>query len=71
MANAGYGTGIYANRTWLTSRINTSSLTGYKIWLAQYAAKPTYSATRYDMWQYTSKGSVTGISGRVDLDICY
>jgi GH25 family lysozyme M1 (1,4-beta-N-acetylmuramidase)/uncharacterized protein YjdB len=71
MANAGYGTGIYANKTWLTSRINTSSLTGYKIWLAQYAANPTYSATRYDMWQYTSRGSVTGISGRVDMNICY
>ena len=71
MANAGYGTGVYANKTWLTSRINTASLTGYKIWLAQYAANPTYSATRYDMWQYTSKGSVTGITGKVDLNICY
>ena len=71
MANAGYGTGVYANKTWLTSRINTASLTGYKIWLAQYAANPTYSATRYDMWQYTSKGAVTGITGKVDLNICY
>ena len=71
MANAGYGTGVYSNKTWLTSRINTSSLTGYKIWLAQYAANPTYSATRYDMWQYTSKGAVTGITGNVDLNICY
>ena len=43
----------------------------YKIWLAQYAATPTYTATRYDMWQYSSKGSVAGISGNVDMNIRY
>ena len=69
--NAGYKAGVYANRTWFTSHINTSSLTNYRIWLAQYAASVTYNATRYDMWQYTSKGKVTGISGNVDMNICY
>ena len=69
--NAGYKAGVYANRTWFTSQINTSSLTSYRIWLAQYAASVTYNATRYDMWQYTSKGKVTGISGNVDMNICY
>ena len=69
--NAGYTAGIYANKTWLNSYIDTTSLTGYKIWLAQYAATPTYSRTRYDMWQYSSKGSVAGISGRVDMNISY
>lgn len=71
MANSGFSTGIYANKTWLTSKINTGSLTGYKIWLAQYAATPSYSATRYDMWQYSSKGKVSGISGNVDMNISY
>jgi GH25 family lysozyme M1 (1,4-beta-N-acetylmuramidase) len=51
--------------------MNASQLTGYKIWLAQYAATPTYTATRYDYWQYTSKGSVAGIKGNVDLNIKY
>ncbi|MCM1086709.1 MAG: Ig-like domain-containing protein [Muribaculaceae bacterium] len=69
--NSGYAAGIYANKTWLTSRINTGSLTGYKIWLAQYAATPSYTATRYDMWQYSSKGKVGGISGNVDMNISY
>ena len=69
--NAGYKAGVYANKTWFNEKINTGSLTNYKIWLAQYAASPTYSATRYDMWQYTSKGRVSGISGNVDLNICY
>ncbi len=69
--SAGYRAGVYANKTWFTSRINASQLTGYKIWLAQYAASVSYTATRYDMWQYTSKGSVPGISGNVDMNILY
>lgn len=69
--NSGYRAGIYANKTWLTEKMHAGSLTGYKIWLAQYAASPTYSATKYDLWQYSSKGSVAGISGGVDMNISY
>ena len=69
--NAGYRAGVYANKTWFTSQINTGALTNYKIWLAQYAASVTYNATRYDMWQYTSKGRIAGISGNVDMNISY
>ena len=71
ISNAGYKAGVYANKTWFTSKINTSQITNYKIWLAQYASAVTYNASRYDMWQYSSKGRVTGISGNVDLNICY
>ncbi|MBQ7657419.1 MAG: Ig-like domain-containing protein [Butyrivibrio sp.] len=69
--NGGYRAGVYSNKTWFTKNINTASLTNYKIWLAQYAANVSYTATRYDMWQYTSKGSVSGISGNVDMNILY
>lgn len=69
--NAGYKAGVYANKTWFTSYINTSQITNYRIWLAQYASAVTYSGSRYDMWQYSSKGRVTGISGYVDMNICY
>ena len=68
--NGGYTAGIYANKTWFTEKINTSQLSAYKIWLAQYAATPTYSG-RYDMWQYSSKGKVSGISGNVDMNLSY
>ena len=71
MASAGYKTGVYANKTWLNSNINATALTSYRIWLAQYAATPTYTRTRYDMWQYSSKGKVSGISGNVDMNISY
>ena len=36
----------------------------------QYASKCSYKGD-YGIWQYSSKGSVDGISGNVDLDYCY
>ena len=44
--NSGISAGVYANKNWFTEKINTSSLTSYKLWLAQYASAPTYTATR-------------------------
>jgi GH25 family lysozyme M1 (1,4-beta-N-acetylmuramidase)/uncharacterized protein YjdB len=70
MANSGYKAGVYANKTWFTSKIDAGALGSYSIWLAQYAAKPTYGG-RYNLWQYSSKGSIPGISGHVDLDLSY
>jgi len=67
----GYTAGIYANKTWFAEKINTADLSGkYKIWLAQYAAEPTYTG-RYDMWQYKATGKISGISGDVDMNLSY
>lgn len=71
ISNSGYTAGVYANKTWFTSKINVSELTAYKIWLAQYNTSVTYTASRYDLWQYSEKGSISGISGSVDLDRSY
>ena len=68
--NSGYTAGVYANKTWLESYINTGELGKYKIWLAQYNTAPTYGG-RYDLWQYSSKGSVAGISGHTDMNLSY
>ncbi len=67
--NAGYTAGIYSNKLWFEGMINTAAFLDYKIWLAQYVDIPTYTATRYDMWQYTCKGSVPGIAGNVDMNV--
>ncbi len=67
---AGYTAGVYSNKTWLEGKLDAASLNNYKIWLAQYAATPTY-AGRYDIWQYKSTGSISGISGNVDMNISY
>ncbi|MBO6111575.1 MAG: glycoside hydrolase family 25 protein [Lachnospiraceae bacterium] len=65
----GYKAGVYANKTWLTNKIDTSKLEDYDIWLAQYRmTAPDYQG-RYSIWQYTSKGTVDGITGYVDMDL--
>lgn len=68
---AGYETGVYASRNWLDGRLDMTQLSDYRIWLAEYADVPTYDAYYYHMWQYTSKGTVDGISTNVDLNLCY
>lgn len=68
--NSGYTAGVYANKSWLTNKIDASQLGRYKIWLAQYASAPSYTG-RYDMWQYKSTGKVSGISGDVDMNLSY
>lgn len=68
--NSGYTAGVYANKTWLGGKMNVGSLGSYRVWLAQYASAPTYSG-RYEMWQYSSTGKISGISGNVDLNISY
>ncbi len=70
VANAGYQPGIYASKSWYETKLNMSAIGNYKIWLAQYAAAPSYKG-RYDMWQYSSKGTISGISGKVDLNLSY
>ena len=68
--NSGYSAGVYASKWWFGAKLNYSDLNGYVIWLAQYASAPSLNG-RYDLWQYSSKGSVGGISGNVDMDISY
>ena len=68
--SAGYQAGIYASKSWFETKLSMGSIGNYRIWLAQYAAAPTYSG-RYDMWQYSSKGTISGINGKVDLNLSY
>lgn len=68
--NAGYRAGIYASTNWYDTKLEYDRLSDYVIWLAQYAAEPTFG-NDYHMWQYTSSGSVPGMNGRVDLNISY
>lgn len=67
---AGYICGVYANKSWLESYIDVSQLEGCDIWLAQWAASPTWSGD-YQVWQYTDSGSLSGLSGSFDMDLCY
>lgn len=68
--NAGYEAGVYASRNWYNHNLYTERLEKYCIWLAEYRSVPLYQGY-YQMWQYTSKGKIDGISGNVDISISY
>ncbi len=68
--NAGYRAGVYGSRNWYNNRLETKRLENYCIWLAEYRSVPIYQGY-YQMWQYTSKGKVSGIKGNVDMNISY
>lgn len=69
--DAGFVPGVYANKNWLTNLIDSSKIPGdMVVWLAQYAEKPTYTG-RFEMWQYTSDGTLKDYGGRLDMNYLY
>ncbi|HVV30527.1 MAG TPA: GH25 family lysozyme, partial [Mycobacteriales bacterium] len=63
---------------WAQSMDNDTSFTSYPLWVAHYdSAPPAAPLTQplafggwehWTLWQYTSKGTTTGITGNVDQD---
>ncbi|CAB1243797.1 Glycosyl hydrolase family 25 [Ruminococcaceae bacterium BL-6] len=70
LAVAGYSPGVYANKDWAVNRLDMAKLSKYPFWLAQYNNCVTYSG-KYDLWQYTSSGTIPGVTGKVDMNYCY
>lgn len=66
---AGYWVGVYANLNWWNNYL--SGLERFTKWVAQWNKTCDYTGKNLDMWQYSSTGSVPGISGNVDMNICY
>ena len=64
----GYDVMLYGNPTWLGGSIDRTLLTDYDVWLAHYTDYTNYPYS-YAMWQYTSTGTVEGITGNVDLSV--
>lgn len=66
-----YYVSVYSFASMLKDKMNSSVLTKYDIWVAHInVSQPNYSGN-YGMWQYSHTGSVSGISGNVDLDYSY
>lgn len=71
LENKGYYAGIYASDiSGFKDLLSIERVAPFCKWVARYGNKPAY-VRKYDLWQYTSKGSIAGISGPVDMDICY
>lgn len=66
----GYKVGTYASTSWLNNRLDMSKIEHYDVWVAQYSSKLTYKR-KCDIWQFTSKGKIDGISGNVDVNVVY
>ena len=84
IASYGYQPGIYASASWYENYLTDSCFynSGWSIWTAQYWYGSTYytgedlepyapSEGSYDIWQYSSVGSVPGIDTDVDCNYAY
>lgn len=66
MESYGYEVGNYANQDYLNNKFDKID---YPLWFAKYSS--TKGSRDCVMWQYSSKGSVAGINGNVDMNIYY
>ena len=68
--DSGYTPMIYQNKATSMHKLDLPRIKDYDFWLAEYDDKPSYY---YDfrIWQYSNTGSIPGIEGQVDLNICF
>lgn len=67
---AGYYVGIYSSLNWFRTKLNSSTLDRYDKWVAQWNSVDQADFA-HGMWQYSSDGTIVGITGRVDMNIAY
>ena len=66
----GFTPGWYSYTNFINSYIDKDMLKAYPLWVADYRSALGYSGP-YDIWQYTSSGTVSGINGNVDMNRDY
>lgn len=66
----GYYGIIYASENFFRYYLDIDKLTPYDKWVAAYRGVDTVTIP-HGMWQYSSKGSIPGITGNVDKDVAY
>ena len=72
----GLQAGVYASENWFKTKLHYDMLKGYLIWAAKYGvndgtAHEHPALEKVDVWQYSSRGSVPGVAGSVDVNECY
>lgn len=67
--SSGFKAGYYANLDYTRNFIDQSKLKDYLFWFAQYSSKRTID--KCDIWQYTDRAVVNGVSSKVDMNECY
>lgn len=68
MESRRYFVGIYGSDiSTFYDLLDINQVQRYSKWVARYGFKPSY-VKNYNMWQYSSTGTIKGIKGKVDLD---
>ena len=65
---AGYKPMIYSNMYWEAFLFDMSRLADIPIWYADYELEPQ-TPYKFEYWQFTEKGKVSGIANECDIDI--
>lgn len=75
---AGLEFGVYTGQYFYNTYIKPYGGVKYPLWIARYGLNDGTLNEKYNPnisgmigWQYTSKGTVSGISGNVDMDVWY
>jgi len=68
----GYKAGVYASESWYYNNIDYQQFinAGASIWVAKWSSYQP-SQSKYDVWQYSNVGSISGINGNVDKSRVY
>ena len=73
--NGGREPGFYGWTSWFSSSFQKNYLNSIPIWIAQIDGFSSNGTATHDggtwLWQYSWKGSISGISGDVDCNMCY
>ena len=69
--DAGYDPMIYITDYAGYVKYDLSEVMDYPLWYARYDVDAPSFYYDFAMWQYSSKGSVDGIKGNVDMDIWF
>ncbi|MGN0507910.1 MAG: glycoside hydrolase family 25 protein [Ruminococcus sp.] len=66
----GYTPILYSPSRELYFKYDLSRLADIDIWYCEYANVPTFYY-EFSMWQYSATGTIGGIEGAVDLNVCF
>ena len=73
ITDGGYVPMLYGSRKFALMKLDMSRLGNVDFWFAEYKDGHNEPSYPYDfqIWQYASDGTVNGVNGYVDMNICF
>ena len=60
---------VYCNESFYAKYLDTEAYANCLFWVRDVVSQPDLGGEKWTFWQYTAKGTVSGISGAVDLNV--